>query len=143
MSIYVVVEYSLYPNFIGSYWKKADAEKAILSLQERVSELRFKIISVYLPRLSELVKDYYQFRDYKDPDLQEAFNWLVSEVGEAAGVINQTQAEGWVRNNDHAQDSLADELGDVLMMLIKTAEKADVDLLDAMTDKWKRKGWTP
>jgi NTP pyrophosphatase (non-canonical NTP hydrolase) len=143
MNIFVVVvegrdEQS---SFVASHWNEEVASRETAELRRKYPRLNITVMPVCLPNFSTMVNSYYQFRDYKDPDLKEAFNWLVSEVGELAGAINQTQIEGWVRNNDHTQDSVADELGDVLMMLIKTAEKAGVDVVDAMVNKWIRKGW--
>lgn len=144
MKVYAIIEsdsvapiYNIYYTFLSL----EETDDKTTELQREYPHLKYHIREVHLPNLASLVRSYYAFRGYKDPDLKEAFNWLVSEVGEAAGAINQSQGEGWVRNNDHTQDSVADELGDVLMMLIKTAEKAGVDLLDAMVGKWEKKGW--
>ena len=88
-----------------------------------------------------LVNEYFQFRGYHDPDASQAFLFLASEVGELADKFVHGQAS-WVRNNPDAKnDDIAGEIGDVLMMLTKFAEKIGVDPIEAMLNKFERKGF--
>ncbi len=97
--------------------------------------------TVELPPLSELVDSYFEQRKMKDPDAQQAFNFLVSEVGELADAL-VSQEPGWVRNHpDEKANPPANEASDVLMMLVKTCEKLGFDPLSAMVEKFRRKGW--
>jgi NTP pyrophosphatase (non-canonical NTP hydrolase) len=91
--------------------------------------------------LRVLVKEYFEFRRYVDPNAAQAFFFLSSEVGELADKYVHSQAQ-WVRNNpQNKNDDVAGEIGDVLQMLTKFAEKVGVDPLEAMLAKWERKGF--
>jgi len=121
--------------------------------------------------LKWVVDEYFKFRKYKEPTAQEAFLFLVSEVGELAEAIKENSSfdhstrfmrqviddqislgkwadgilaeqGGWVRNNDRIKTpDLSAEFGDVLMMLVKTAAKLNIDPVEAMFDKMEKKGW--
>lgn len=96
-----------------------------------------------MPRtLPEIVNDYFAFREYKEPDTVQAFLFLASEVGELADKLVHTQSEEWVRNNpENKNDDIAGEIGDVLMMLTKTAQTLGMDPVGCMLNKMRKKGW--
>lgn len=98
-------------------------------------------VSVDVDPLTAPVRDYYQFRGYKQPDVSEAYRWLMSEAGELGAALNHLLSDGWVRNHPETLEEVPGEIGDVLMMLIVTAGELDIDPLDAMMDKWVTKGW--
>lgn len=91
--------------------------------------------------LVELVADYAAFRKLKTPNKDQAFKWLCAEMGELAeaDVVGE---QAWVRNNPNKEpSSVADEIGDVLMMLTRYAAAQGLDPLECMKIKWQRKGW--
>jgi NTP pyrophosphatase (non-canonical NTP hydrolase) len=90
--------------------------------------------------LTRAVKAYYEKRGMKFPDADSAMLFLVSEVGELADAIVD-QRPGWTRNHPDKERNLADEIGDVLMMLTATAIAYDIDPFEAMLDKFQRKGY--
>jgi NTP pyrophosphatase (non-canonical NTP hydrolase) len=91
--------------------------------------------------LRVVVNEYFQFRGYADPDATQALLFLTSEIGELADRFVHTQSK-WVRNNpENKSDDVAGEIGDVLMMLTKFAERAGVDPIRAMLEKFKKKGF--
>jgi len=91
--------------------------------------------------LLEIVKQYYEFRGLTQPDNNQAFLFLTSEVGELADAFVADQAD-WVRNNPNKHRSVPDEIGDVLMMLTVFSITMGIDPVQAMIDKMKRKGFT-
>lgn len=76
--------------------------------------------------LRQIVNNYFLRRGYKDPTLDEAFLFLVSEIGELSDALVSSRQE-WVRNNPDKKSNIAQEIGDVLMMLVKVGEKAGID----------------
>jgi NTP pyrophosphatase (non-canonical NTP hydrolase) len=136
MKVYVIVAEG-FPHEVR--WTNKRAQFWADSL--RRSGATAEVYKVPIEPLHWLVDSYFRHRKYHEPNNLEAFIFLVSEIGELAGAIVQSLKSLWVRNNDHAQDSIKDEVSDVIMMTIKTAEKFGVDPLEAMVDKWKRKGW--
>lgn len=121
--------------------------------------------------LHRLVEKYYQFRGYKRPDALQALLFLVSEVGELAeaylyqqhvadvatedflrevaedGRVADALVSGqqqWVRNGDRRKAPvLADEVADVLMMLVVFAGCMGIDTAHALLAKMRKKGFTP
>ena len=90
--------------------------------------------------LLKIVKQYYEFRGLTQPDNNQAFLFLTSEVGELADAVVASQAD-WVRNNPDKNRSVSDEIGDVLMMLTVFANTMGIDPVEAMIEKMKRKGF--
>mgnify|MGYP001310960742 CR=1 FL=1 len=89
-----------------------------------------------------IVNGYFKFRNYKEPDTTQAFLFLTSEVGELADKLVHVQSEDWVRNHpENKNDDIAGEIGDVLMMLTKTAATLGLDPIDCMLEKMERKGF--
>lgn len=93
------------------------------------------------PILSQ-IKAYYAIRYLKHPSTVEAIMWAMSELGEACDVL-MMQRGGWTRNNPdgkrYTDDALAEELSDVIMMLLVAGISRGYDLLVVMESKMKRK----
>lgn len=93
--------------------------------------------------LAEEIKEYSSKRKLKVPDVWEALGWATRELGEVYEVLFSFSG-GWVRNNPekHPQKSkedLAEELGDVIMMIMMAGIAEGVDPLEALLNKMKRK----
>lgn len=121
--------------------------------------------------LHRIVEQYYQYRGYARPDALQALLFLVSEVGELAeAYLHQQQVadiatedflrevvedgrvadalvsgqQSWVRNGDRKHAPvLADEVADVLMMLVVFAGCMGIDAAQALLAKMRKKGFTP
>lgn len=89
--------------------------------------------------IRDVILRYYQFRGLAMPDENRAFQFLVSEIGELADAL-VSDAGNWTRNNPDRERSVADEAGDVLMMLYVTLMERGIDPYEAMLDKFNRKG---
>ena len=90
--------------------------------------------------LVDLVQQYYDFRGLTQPDANQAFLFLVSEVGELADALVASQGQ-WVRNNPERERHIPSEIGDVLMMLTVFAATQGIDPLEALKEKMRRKGF--
>lgn len=94
--------------------------------------------------LTQEIKEYYEKRELKHPNIWQALGWVAAELGE---VYEQLMARegGWVRNNPEnheeqfSKDRLAEELGDVIFMLIVAGIEEGVDPVEAIRDKMQRK----
>jgi len=76
------------------------------------------------------IAQYFKVRGLTVPNLQEAVNWLVSEVGEVSELMNLVGSKKWVRNSDvketkqnelldnkkKLEEEISTELGDVIFM---------------------------
>lgn len=91
-------------------------------------------------KLRNIVDAYYAYRGLTHPDANQAYLFLVSEVGELADALVANQAD-WVRNNPDRDRSIEPEIGDVLMMLTVFASQMGVDPVEAMLNKMKSKGF--
>lgn len=94
------------------------------------------------PDLMEEIVKYTSIRQYKMPNLWEAMAWLSTEVGEVYEIM--LSSGNWVRNNpeDHpvkGNDELAEELGDIIFMVMLAGYSEGVNPLEAMKEKMKRK----
>lgn len=132
----IVWLYSRYGTPISIHWTHQDALKSFYPSVDQT------IQPVLLSPLASYANQYAAFRGLKDPNADEAFKFLVSEIGELADAI-VSQKPGWVRNDPDKERSISDEIGDVLLMLIKTAEKLGYDPISAMDRKAKSKGFYP
>jgi len=88
----------------------------------------------------EIVEKYYVFRGLTQPDANQAFLFLVSEVGELSDALVADQAN-WVRNNPDRERQIPAEVGDILMMLTVFAATQGIDPIQAMLEKMKSKGF--
>ena len=92
--------------------------------------------------LRDTVNQYFQYRGYKEPDTVQAFLFLTSEIEELADKLVHQQSEDWVRNHPESKnDDIAGEIGDILMMLTKTADTLGLDPMDCMLEKMSAKGF--
>jgi NTP pyrophosphatase (non-canonical NTP hydrolase) len=91
-------------------------------------------------KLSEIVDAYYQYRGMTHPDANQAYLFLVSEIGELADALVANQAD-WIRNNPDREREIDAEIGDVLMMLTVFSMEMGIDPLEAMLKKMERKGF--
>lgn len=88
----------------------------------------------YLATLIEMyVADWLTRGQFAMPDLRDAIDFLVTEVGELVEA-RLRQNTAYVRNNDRQSD-LAAELADVVFMAHITAQVAGVDIVAAVEDK--------
>lgn len=90
--------------------------------------------------LVDLVQQYYSFRGLTRPDANQAFLFLVSEVGELSDALVSNQAQ-WVRNNPDRERNISNEIGDVLMMLTVFAAAQGIDPVEALKTKMRSKGF--
>ena len=91
-------------------------------------------------KISEIVKAYYEYRGLTNPDANQAYLFLVSEIGELADALVANQAK-WVRNNPERERDIEAEIGDVLMMLTVFSMEMGIDPVEAMLKKMERKGF--
>jgi NTP pyrophosphatase (non-canonical NTP hydrolase) len=90
--------------------------------------------------LIDLVNDYYAFRGLTKPDANQAYLFLVSEIGELADALVSGQGQ-WIRNNPERERDIAPEIGDVLMMLTVFAATQGIDPVEALKAKMRKKGF--
>ena len=93
--------------------------------------------------LKALIRFEFKVRGLKWPTTQEAMMWIVTELGEAAEVI-LADIPGWVRNHPenhppYSEERLAEEIGDVIYMMMVLAIINGVSPLTAMVKKITRK----
>lgn len=89
--------------------------------------------------LVDLISTYYSKRNLKWPSVDEAMQWMETEVGEVYEILLARDG-GWVRNNPsgkpaYSKEALAEELGDAVMMLIVAGIVEGVDVVDALEHK--------
>lgn len=129
-------------------WTQRSAEAIIQqhhkSDEEDDVDHSYAILEADLEPMSEIVNDYFAQRRLTDPTKEQAFLFLTSELGEAADAIVQ-DAANWTRNNpqnkDGSSEAILAELGDVLMMLVKTSEKFGGNVIEDMLKKFTKKGF--
>lgn len=96
-----------------------------------------------MAELTELVKEYFELRGMTFPDVWKALAFLDTEKGEALELLFSRDG-GFVRNNPenkpiwHAGD-FAEELGDMIMMIIVAGIAEGVDPIDGLLRKMDRK----
>ena len=129
-------------------WTKRAAQESIKQYlrddEDESVEHTYSIHETHLEPISFIVNDYFKQRLLTDPTREQSFLFLTSELGEAADAIVQNAA-AWNRNNprnkDGSTDAILEELGDVLMMLIKTSEKYGGNVIHDMIKKFEKKGF--
>jgi len=99
-----------------------------------------------MSELRDVIIEYFKFRGLAMPNEAQAFQFLVSEVGELADALVSSAGNGgtgvpWVRNNPDREKDIEGEAGDVLMMLCVTLMERGIDPYEAMLAKFKRKGF--
>lgn len=93
--------------------------------------------------LTNQVKKYYKVRGLVTPNIWEALGWVSAELGEVYEVIMSWNPK-WVRNNPEkhptkTKEDLAEELGDVIFMIIAAGLAEGVDPVAAIEAKMQRK----
>lgn len=91
-----------------------------------------------------LIKNYYDYRDLKWPNFDQAMKFVLTEIGEVFEVDLNRPNNGWVRNNPqdkhpYSKEKMAEELGDVIFMLLVAGIVEDVNPLEAMVNKMNKK----
>jgi NTP pyrophosphatase (non-canonical NTP hydrolase) len=94
-------------------------------------------------KITEIINDYYTQRGLKFPDSWQALAFATTEMGEAYEFLLQRDG-GWVRNNPESkpvwdQQAFAEELGDLIMMVVVAGIAEGVDPIQAMLGKMERK----
>lgn len=120
-----------------------DVELMMQALEEREQEFYDGVDAARKIALLSLVEKYYDLRSYKWPDTYQALGWVITELGEVHEIL-LGRDEGWVRNNSENKpgwdkEKYAEELGDVIFMVIVAGIVEEVDPVDAMLKKMERK----
>jgi len=89
----------------------------------------------------DVIIRYFKFRGLEMPNESQAFQFLVSEVGELADALVSSSGN-WVRNNPGRERDIEGEAADVLMMLYVTLMERGIDPYEAMLNKFRQKGFT-
>lgn len=108
-------------------------------LIEKIDNLETEIVG-----LEEVVVLYFGVRKLVRPNVWKALAFADTERGEAMEVLLAKDNDGWVRNNPDGkpswdQDLFAEELGDIIMMLIMAGFAEGVFPVTALLEKMKRK----
>lgn len=93
--------------------------------------------------LVSLIKQYYEYRGLKYPDVWKSLAFAQTELAEVYELLLDREG-GWVRNNPQNKpkfnkEDLAKELGDILMMVIVAGISEDVDPVEALKQKINKK----
>lgn len=96
-----------------------------------------------MSELAQKIAEYYEKRELVKPSLSEALDWVQTEMGEVYEVKMSWDPK-WIRNNpkDHpvkTKEDLAEEIGDVILMLMAAGMAEGVDPIDALEAKMKSK----
>jgi NTP pyrophosphatase (non-canonical NTP hydrolase) len=96
-----------------------------------------------MSELFDRVKDYYEKRNLTQPNVWEALGWASAEFGEVYEALMSWDSK-WIRNNpqDHpvkSKEDFAEELGDVIMMLVAAGMVEGVDPVQALYKKMDSK----
>ena len=94
--------------------------------------------------LEELILIYYEVRGLVKPNVWKALAFADTERGEAMEILLAKDNDGWVRNNPNSKpcwdpDDFAEELGDMIMMLIMAGLAEGVFPVSALLEKMQRK----
>lgn len=92
--------------------------------------------------LTEILDHYFNIRQLKHPDFRDAILFAITELAEALEV--ELAQRSYVRNNPDDKptfdkNALAEELGDVIMMIQTAGIAYKVDPLRALIDKLAKK----
>lgn len=90
--------------------------------------------------IRDLIIRYYQYRGLTMPNESQAFQFLVSEIGELADALVSSNGT-WVRNNPDRERNIGEESADVLMMLYVTLMERGIDPYEELLKKFKKKGF--
>lgn len=81
-------------------------------------------------------RDWEQFHTIKN--LSIALSVEVSELVEIFQWATDSEIKSWIESNKDKQQQISEELADIFMYLIKIADKAKVDLDDAVAKKMEK-----
>jgi NTP pyrophosphatase (non-canonical NTP hydrolase) len=89
-----------------------------------------------------LIDRYYEYRNLTRPTPEQAMMWAASELGECFDML--LSKHQWVRNNPDkhppfTQVGFGEECGDLIMMLIVSAQGEGVDPFECLESKLLRK----
>lgn len=87
------------------------------------------------------IKRYYKVRGLTMPDTKEALDFAITEWAEARELLF-AEDDKWVRNHEqepYSDKRFAEELGDILLLLIVAGMTRGVDPLQAMVNKLDHK----
>lgn len=89
--------------------------------------------------LTDLITEFYNERNLKFPNSQEALAFVHTELGEVYELL-LSRVGGWTRNNPEtkpkfSKEELGRELGDAIMMLIVAGMAEGVDPLKSLEEK--------
>ena len=93
--------------------------------------------------LAVMINQYYDQRGLVWPGRKEALLWALTELAEAAELVLE-DGGSWVRNHplereDYSPERFAEELGDVMMMVMVAGMVVGVDPQQALQQKLRRK----
>lgn len=93
--------------------------------------------------LIDIITDYYDKRQLAYPDVWEALAWANTELGETYELL-LSRNKRWVRNNpqnkeEFSKERFAEELSDIIMMIMVAGYVEGVNPIQALKDKIKRK----
>ena len=94
-------------------------------------------------KIIDVIQEYYTLRGLKFPDAWQSLAFATTEMGEAYEYLLQRDG-GWVRNNPENKpawdrQAFAEELGDMIMMVVVAGIAEGVDPIQAMLSKMERK----
>lgn len=85
--------------------------------------------------LKDIISKLKSADNYRLPTTEDAFRFLVSEVGEIADCLIRTGSNHYVRNNPDKSIDLSSELADVIIMAAALAASVDIDIDEALEEK--------
>lgn len=93
--------------------------------------------------LMDVIINYYNKRELVYPDVWEAMAWANTEIGEVYELL-LSRNKRWIRNNpdgkeEFTKERFAEELSDVIMMLMVAGYVEGVNPIQALKDKITRK----
>lgn len=96
-----------------------------------------------MSNLMDEIVEYTSKRQYVMPNIWQAMGWINTEIAEVYELILDREAD-WVRNNPDgkprfSKQELAEELGDIIFMVMLAGHSEGVDPLESMKNKMDRK----
>ena len=94
--------------------------------------------------LKDFIITYFNKRGLIRPNFDNAMKFAITEIGEVYE-IDLASYDGWIRNNPNnkpskfTKEDIAEELGDVIMMIMVAGIAEGVDPLSALIKKMCRK----
>lgn len=93
--------------------------------------------------LKEIIENYYEIRGLKWPDIWEALAFAHTEMSEVYEIILSRNG-GWTRNHpenkpEFSKESLSEELGDSILMLLVAGYVEGVNPIQSLKDKISKK----